>query len=93
MSRTITTADPEFDDVLRELALNREAVAKRRELSEASFREWLYNQIEEIASRLGYIVQNLAEFAKDMSYGFKKGFAEGRQTARDNSIRAREGRA
>jgi hypothetical protein len=92
MNRTITTEDPEFDDILRELALNREAVLKRRELSDASFREWLFKQITDIGRRLGLIIQDVAEFALDMAYGFKKGFGAGREEARRKSIRAREGK-
>ena len=92
MTRTITTLDPEFDDVLRELALNREAVIKRRELSEDSFKEWLYKQVVEIGHRLGFVIQDIAEFFKDMAYGWNKGFDEGREESRRNSIRAREAR-
>lgn len=92
MNRTITTADPEFDDILRELALNREAVLKRRDLSDASFREWLFEQVTDIGRRLGLIIQDVAEFAMDMAYGFKKGFEAGREEARRKSIRAREGK-
>lgn len=93
MATTITTQDPEFDEVLRELALNRQAVVKRRELSEASFREWLFQEVQEIGHRLGFTIQGLAEFMKDMSYGWKKGIAQGREDARNKSIRAREGQA
>lgn len=93
MTRTITTADPEFEDVLRELALNRDAVANRREMSDSSFREWLYEQIVEIGRKLGLVVQDIAEFSKDMAYGFKKGFDAGREEARRRSIRARESQA
>lgn len=93
MTRTITTTDPEFEDVLRELALNRDAIANRREMSDASFRDWLYKQIVEIGHKLGLVIQDIAEFSKDMTYGFKKGFDAGREEARRKSIRAREGRA
>ncbi len=90
MTRTITTLDPEFEDVLRELAMNRDAIAKRRELSDNAFREWLYREIVAIGDRLGLIIQNIAEFAKDMAYGFEKGFNAGRDRARRNSVRAKE---
>ena len=93
MTRTITTADPEFEDVLRELALNRDAIANRRKMSEESYREWLYQQLVDIGRKLGLIIQGIAEFSKDMAYGLKKGFDAGREEARRKSLRAREGRA
>lgn len=90
MSKKITSEDPEFDEILAELALNREAVRARREKSEASFREWLFSQLSEIADRLGYVLQDIAETVADMAFAFKKGFASGRQRAKDSSLRARE---
>lgn len=93
VNKTITTADPEFEEVLRELALNREAIRRRRELSEASFRQWLYEQINDIAHKLGYAIQDIAEFVKDMAYSFKQGYAAGRDAARRRSIRSRDGGA
>lgn len=87
--RTITTSDPDFAEILRELDTQGEAVQKRRELSEESFRLWLYSALKEIATGLGYVIQNLAEFFRDMGDGFRTGFAEGRERARKKSIRAR----
>lgn len=92
MTREITIADPEFDDILRELSLNRDAVVKRRELSEASFKVWLYEQIVQIGHSMGLIIQDIAEFFKDMGHGFMQGVRAGREEARNKSIRAREAR-
>ncbi len=95
MARVITTNDPEFDDVfdavLCEIVLNRNAIAERREIGEESFRQWIYQQIVSIASKLGFIIRDISEFGKDLVYGFKKGFAAGQEKARRRSIRAREG--
>ncbi len=87
--KTITTSDPEFTDILRELSVQGDAIRKRRELSEDSFRLWLYSAINEIADRLGYVLQNAVEFVRDMADGFQKGIAEGRERARSSSIRAK----
>lgn len=90
--RTITTLDPEFAEILRELDAQGDAVRKRRELSEESYRLWLYSALKEIATGLGYVIQNMAEFFRDMGDGFRTGFAEGRERAKQNSIRARNRR-
>lgn len=78
--------------MLRELALSQQAVAKRRQLSEDSFRIWLVEQIQSISARLGFVVQNIAEFAMDVVDGWKSGYRDGRQAARERSIRARKKR-
>jgi hypothetical protein len=92
MGKTITTTDPEFADILAELTSQSDAVRKRQQLGEESFRVWLYKEIGEIAQRLGYIVQDFAEFIKDMGFGFREGYSNGREEARRNSLRAREER-
>ena len=92
MNRQITSDDAEFGEILAELALNREAVRRRQETSQASFREWLFEQVREIASRLGYVLQDIVEVAADLAYAFKKGINEGRERARRASIRSREGK-
>lgn len=96
MTREITINDPEFDDifdaVLYELALNKNAVEERRSVSEESFREWIYQRFVDIARKLGFIINNVSEFGKDMIYGLKKGYAAGREEARRKSIRAKEDR-
>ena len=90
--KTITTSDPEFEDILNELRMQGDAVRRRREMSAASFREWLYSALKDVATSLGFSIQNLTEFFHDMSDAARTGFAEGREIARQNSIRARRAR-
>ena len=83
MARVITTNDPEFDDVfdavLCEIVLNRNAIAERREIGEESLRQWIYQQIVSIASKLGFIIRDISEFGKDLVYGFKKALPQGKK--------------
>lgn len=90
MSKVITPHDPEIAEVLNELMARADAIDEAKKLGETSFKEWLCLQIEEIAAILGYVIQGLSELIKDMGYSFHKGFQEGRNRARANSIRNRD---
>lgn len=87
MSKTITPYDPEMDAILSELYNRTETIKEREKLSQESFKTWLMIQIQDIASKLGYVVVGLSEFIKDLGYSFNKGFQEGRKKARENSYR------
>lgn len=87
MSKVITPYDPEMEDILAELYNRTDAIKAREKLSQDSFKTWVMVQIQDIASKLGYIIEGLSEFIKDLGYSFNKGFQEGRQRARENSYR------
>ena len=87
MSKTITPAEPEMAEVLNELIARADAITEAQRLGEASFKQWLYVQINEIADALGYIIQGLSELIKDLGYSFYSGFNQGRERAKKNSIR------
>lgn len=90
--KAITTVDPEFQEILNEFALQRDAIQRRRALGEASFRRWMYEELQRIASRMGYTLQSFGEFMADMGKAAKDGFNEGRQLAKEKSIRRHEAR-
>lgn len=90
MDKEITIQSPEFQAIYEEISERAEAIRKRDELSDASFRDWLCKAIEELASKLGYHIQNIYEFTLDMGYSFQKGFEAGRERARKNAYRRRQ---
>lgn len=87
----ITIESPEFQAIYDEISQLAETKRKRELMSDSSFREWICLAIEELAKKLGYNIQNLYEFTLDMGYSFKKGFNTGREQARRNSRRYKEG--
>ena len=87
----ITIDSPEFQAIYKEISQLAETKRQRELMSDVSFREWLCLAIEELAKKLGYNIQNLYEFTLDMGYSFKKGFIAGREEARRNSRRYKEG--
>ncbi len=91
MSKDITIESPEFKALYDEVAQRAEAIRKREELSDKSFRDWLCDAIEALADLLGYHIQNLYEFVLDMGDAFATGYKAGRQRARDNAYRRRKG--
>lgn len=90
MDKEITIQSPEFQALYQEISERAEAIRKRDELSDTSFRAWLCKAIEELASSLGYHIQNIYEFTLDMGYSFQKGFETGRARARKNAYRRRQ---
>lgn len=87
----ITIDSPEFQAMYEEISQLAETKRRRELMSETSFRDWICLAIEELAKKLGYSIQNLCEFTLDMGYSFKKGFNAGREQARRNSRRYKEG--
>ena len=90
MEKEITIESPEFKSLYEEVSARAEAIRKREELSDKSFRDWLCKAIEELASKLGYHIQNIYEFTLDRGYSFQKGFKTGREKARQNAYRRRQ---
>ena len=87
MDREITVQSPEFQALYEEISSRAETLRKREELSNVSFRYWLCEAIEKLASQLGYYIQNIYEFTLDMGYSFQKGFAAGREQAKNKAYR------
>ena len=90
MDREITIQSPEFQALYEEISARADTIRKREELSEISFRDWLCTAIEELASQLGYHIQNIYEFTLDMGYSFQKGFKAGRERAKDRAYRRKQ---
>lgn len=92
MSKDITIESPEFKALYDEVAQRAEAIRKREELSDNSFRDWICDAIRILAEQLGYHIQNLYEFTLDMADAFATGFEAGRRRAKENAYRKRKGR-
>ncbi|MDO4334179.1 MAG: hypothetical protein Q4C58_16055 [Eubacteriales bacterium] len=88
--RAVTLESPEIQDLLSEVMSRSETIKKREELSVESFRDWFCEIIEIIASKMGYVIQNLKEIPLDFAYSFGKGFSAGMENAKKNSYRYRD---
>lgn len=91
VSREISPVDPEFEEVAARLDafMDRMDSARTRRLvaDEVSFKQFCAIALNEIAQSLGYVIQNVEEFFRDMAWAARSGWAEGRQYARDRRLR------
>jgi hypothetical protein len=91
VNRGISPVDPEFEEVAVRLDafMNRMDSARARRLvaDEISFKKFCAIALNEIAQSLGYVLQNIDEFFRDMAWAARSGWAEGRQEARDRRLR------
>lgn len=55
---------------------------RREELSETSFKEWVYNILHTMFARLGYKIVSFEQFWVDVSLSIKSGWTEGTELAR-----------
>lgn len=78
----ISASNPEVQAMLQDILEHDIARKKRKELSENSFKEWVYNAIRIIFANLGYALQSFAEFWKDVRINITEGFQDGREQAR-----------
>ncbi|MBQ2633257.1 MAG: hypothetical protein IJF88_01590 [Oscillospiraceae bacterium] len=79
---------PEIQELFADVMARSEAIKKRQELSDYSFRVWICEVITAIANKMGYVVRNLIiEIPADLAYSFKKGFSAGIDKAKKNSYR------
>ena len=85
----ITVESAEFKRMCNEITNTLEAQKIREEKGERSFREWLYEALNIIATNLGYTIQNLYEYIMDMGHAFKTGYEKGREIARERALRRR----
>lgn len=87
MNKEVTMEDPEIRTLYEQVLKSAEASKKREDLSNESFKLWLFETVTIIAQKFGYYIQDLAVFISDMNYCIKKGFKEGREEAKRRSIR------
>ena len=78
----ISAENPEVQEMLNDILEHDLAKRKREELSDDSFKEWVYNAIRTLVAKLGYTLQNFEEFWKDIGTGIKEGWLDGRNLAR-----------
>lgn len=78
----ISAENPEVQEMLNDILEHDLAKRKREELSDDSFKEWVYNAIRTLVAKLGYTLQNFEEFWKDIGTGIKEGWQDGRNQAR-----------
>ena len=70
-----------MDDLLqREIAQER-----RRTLSEASFKEWLYKTLYSVFAQLGYRLQAFEDFWRDIGDSISSGWNAGRKQAQEEA--------
>lgn len=86
----ITIESPEFKALYIEVMNRAEAIRKREEYSEESFRYWLCEAVRELAEKMGFFIQDLKEFTLDLGDSFMTGFNAGRERAKMNSYRAKK---
>ena len=77
-----TIEDPEVQDMIQDIMEHDTARKKRQEMTESSFKEFLYNALRMMSAKLGYKLQNFAEFWKDVGISIVDGFRDGRTQAR-----------
>lgn len=58
------------------------AQQKRKELSDESFKEWVYNTLYLIFAKLGYRLQAFEDFWRDIGISISSGWRAGREQAR-----------
>lgn len=78
----ISATDPEVQEMLNDILEHELAKKKREELSENSFKEWVYNALRSIFASLGYKLQSFEEFWKDVRISIQEGWQDGRKYAR-----------
>ncbi len=91
MTTEIHPGSEEFDVVAEQLNKFLDSMdastLRRIELEEASFRQFCVFVVSTIAARLGFVVTNIAEFAKDMAWAARSGWQEGIARARGRKFR------
>ncbi|MBR5948976.1 MAG: hypothetical protein IKZ82_10105 [Clostridia bacterium] len=75
-------SDDEIKRVFDEMMATQAAKSKRIELSEKSFKEWLYSVLRTYFARIGYKLKSFEEFWRDIGISIKSGFREGQEAAK-----------
>ena len=78
----ISAASEEVQDVMNDILERDITMQRRHELSDESFKEWLYNTVRRIFAKLGYQLQNFEDFWVDIGISITTGWNEGREQAR-----------
>ncbi len=78
----ISATDPEVQEMLKDILEHENAKKKREELSDESFKEWIYDALRIIFANFGYKLQSFEEFWKDVTISIHEGWRDGREHAR-----------
>jgi len=78
----ISASSEEVRAAMENLLKNEVAQQKRYQLSEASFKEWVYNTLYRVFENMGYYLQSFEEFWRDIGISIKSGWKAGRSQAR-----------
>ena len=78
----ISVADPEVQEMLNDILEHDLAKKKCEELSENSFKEWVYDVLRTVFASLGYKLQSFEECWKDAGLSIREGWQDGRAYAR-----------
>jgi hypothetical protein len=78
----LAASSPEVQAMFQDILEHDMAKRKREELSEASFKEWVYDAVRIIFAKLGYQLQSFSEFWTDVGISISEGFRDGREQAR-----------
>ena len=63
---------------------------KREQLSEKSFREWIYSMLRIACAKMGYALQTIEEFWTDVKGSIRSGWRDGvEQAKKEAAIRRR----
>lgn len=70
-------SEDEIKRVMDEMMASQTAKKKRIELSETSFKEWLYSVLRTYFAKIGFALKSFEEFWRDIGISIKSGFSEG----------------
>ena len=86
----ISASSEDVQSVYKDIMETRRAKQRRQELSEESFRVWLYGIISAIFDELGYQLESFEQFWIGIGRAVATGFSDGRARAREEARRDRE---
>lgn len=78
----IAATSDEVRELMNDILEHDVARQRRQELSEESFKEWLYDTMRRIVAKLGYTLQKFEDFWEDLGINISNGWHEGREQAR-----------
>lgn len=81
----VSASSDEVRAALDDLLQRENAIEKRKILSEASFKEWIYNTLYHIFAQMGYRLQSFEEFWRDVGVSVSSGWADGRKQAKEEA--------
>lgn len=78
----ISASSDEVQAAMNDLLERDIARQRRKEMADASFREWIYDILRSVFAKLGYKLQSFEEFWQDVGINISAGWNEGREQAR-----------